>query len=219
MAVNEYTKLTTGKTKAARALARKVFPAERKYRVADLYLKNVPCGLIAEKLKVTPATVSKDLKELREEWQESALLDFNARMGQELAKLDKVEVEAWEGWRMSIRDATIHRKIVEKALRVIKDEEGKKAIEKSEAKTEKQKKAEMVVIKELTNSEVRGQSGNPAYLQQIERCILARCQLLGLMKADANQSLHTKPSLPWDDIIAQGRLIEVQNALPAAKGG
>ena len=40
---------------------------------------------------------------VREQWLQSSLLDFDARKAQELARIDRVETEAWAAWEKSKR--------------------------------------------------------------------------------------------------------------------
>jgi predicted transcriptional regulator len=56
---------------------------------------------IGERLGVTQATVSRDLKALHGEWLQSALRDVDDAKAEELAKIDRLEREYWEQWENS----------------------------------------------------------------------------------------------------------------------
>lgn len=48
--------------------------------------------------KVNQQMVSYDLQRLREKWQKSSLVDFNAARSSQLAKNDQLEATYWEAW-------------------------------------------------------------------------------------------------------------------------
>jgi hypothetical protein len=83
------------------AAAEKVQAAKRRRDVTDLYLKGWTQEAIARALAVCQATVSRDLEEVRSEWRESALRDFDEARSQELQKIDLIEREAWAAWQRS----------------------------------------------------------------------------------------------------------------------
>lgn len=74
-------------------------------RVAELYLyENRSRGDIAEELGISRPTVNRYLKEMREAWQKSALMDFDEAKKRELAKIDRLEEEYWLSWKKSLRE-------------------------------------------------------------------------------------------------------------------
>jgi predicted transcriptional regulator len=75
----------------------------RRQAVADLYVQGFSQMAIAERLGISQATVSADLKQIRREWRESAIRDFDHAQDRELAKIDRLEREAWEAWERSQR--------------------------------------------------------------------------------------------------------------------
>jgi len=77
--------------------------AKRRARIVSLYLLGRAQAEIASELGCTKQNVSKHLKRTRLAWQQSTLEDFGAAKARELAKLDEVEREAWEGWAFSKR--------------------------------------------------------------------------------------------------------------------
>ena len=74
---------------------------QRRERVAKLYLEGHNQQAIADRVSCCVATVCKDLKALQAEWRENAESDFSDKMATEIAKLDKIEATAWEGFRDS----------------------------------------------------------------------------------------------------------------------
>lgn len=56
---------------------------------------------IGERIGISQQQVSHDLKRVREQWMQSSIRDFDAVRAEQLAKIDEVERQAWEGWRRS----------------------------------------------------------------------------------------------------------------------
>jgi Putative ATPase subunit of terminase (gpP-like) len=73
----------------------------RRQQVAQLYLQNWTQAQIADQLGVRQPTISEDLKQIREQWRESGVRDFNEAREQELQKIDLLEREAWDAWQRS----------------------------------------------------------------------------------------------------------------------
>ena len=73
----------------------------RRHQVAQLYLQNWTQAQIAEQLGVRQPTISADLKQIREQWRESGVRDFNEARELELQKIDLVERESWDAWQRS----------------------------------------------------------------------------------------------------------------------
>lgn len=81
--------------------------------IASFYLQGYTQAQIAEVINsdpdrgytLTQQMISYDLARIREAWLESSLLDFNEVKGRELARIDKVEREAWTAWERSQDDA------------------------------------------------------------------------------------------------------------------
>ncbi len=65
----------------------------RRKKVAALYLNKVDQADIADKLSISQATVSRDIKALAEEWHNEAMLDINTHISRELAELERMELE------------------------------------------------------------------------------------------------------------------------------
>lgn len=126
---------------------------ERRERVAALYLEGVPQYRIAKTIGVCDAVVSKDLRVLEEQWKRHAIESIDKHKANELAKINRMEREAWTAWRKS-----------------------KKAREISTARTKKTRRggeSEAMLRKEQT-------AGETEYMKIVQWCINKRCELLGL---------------------------------------
>lgn len=64
--------------------------------VADLYLQCVPVHKIATKFNTTVKSIYRDLNNIRKMWAKHALTGAKGIIASELAKLDRIEREAWE---------------------------------------------------------------------------------------------------------------------------
>jgi len=93
--------------------------AERRQRVAELYVKAWSQPAIARQLGISQTTVCRDLQAIRQQWRESSVRDFDAAREHELQKLDLLEREAWAAWQRSQQPV--------ESTRVTQDGSGKKA--------------------------------------------------------------------------------------------
>ena len=84
-----------------RQYGRKLAVAERRSRVADLYVRGWTQTAISQKLEMAQSTISADLKSIQKEWRENAVRDFDAAREKELQKLGLLEREAWAAWERS----------------------------------------------------------------------------------------------------------------------
>lgn len=75
--------------------------------IADLYVQGWTQQAIAEQLSsersysLSRPQIGYDLAEIRQRWLDSMLQNFDQRKSEELAKLDRVEREAWKAWEQS----------------------------------------------------------------------------------------------------------------------
>src|SRR5689334_1282038 len=75
--------------------------AQRRRQVVELYLKGWEQGAIARELRISQASVSRDLEAVARDWRESALRHFDEVRNRKVQKLDLVEREAWAAWQRS----------------------------------------------------------------------------------------------------------------------
>ena len=138
--------------------------------IGERYLKGETLTSIAAGLGISLSRVSRNMKELRQEWRESALTDIDALMAEQLAKIDEVEKEAWAAWHRSIGES------VERSV-----EEIPATMNAEDKVTSPAKKKYQVKRKELV--------GDPRFLELVGKQIALRCKLLGLSDSATEEAL------------------------------
>ena len=118
-----------------------------------MYLRGRLQADIAQELGIGQATVSRDLKALQQEWQQSALVNIDAAKARELARVDELERTCWTEWEAS------------------KQEKHSTIREQVDGAQGTRKKAQMKQEERL---------GDPRYLQGVQWCIERRCKILGI---------------------------------------
>jgi len=123
--------------------------------VAELYLRGYRSQrAIAERMEgVSRATIGRDLQVIRKWWKEDAVGDFDAAVAEELARIDRIEREAWDAW------------------------------ERSKAPSEKQRTAKTTrddSSSSIAQIEKENRCGDPRYLDVVWKCVDKRSKLLGL---------------------------------------
>lgn len=73
----------------------------RRLRVSELMLLGWDVKRISFEVQANPPVVLKDMRILRQRWQEQGVANIAEIRGRELARLDKIEEEAWEAWERS----------------------------------------------------------------------------------------------------------------------
>ncbi len=201
---------------------------ERRRKVADLYTRSMSQQRIAERLGVDQATISLDLKWLKGEWKKEAVLDYDDKVAECLAKIGYLESTAWEAWDRSTQNLVVDVTKVEEAIRAVKDAipatRGPKNTIKLPAPPTKY---EMQVVKNIKERTVKGQAGDPRFLQLVQSCIELRAKIYGMYK-DVNinntqinvgvpawDALVTEINTPHDDNFVEKQLKEIE-ALPPA---
>lgn len=165
-------------------------PARQK-QVAFLYMKGEPICLIAQVLKIPETLVNGDLNAIRIQWKKEAAMLMDERKAKELARIDKIEEEAWNGWLRSIEEQTIRTKRIRKVRVRIKG--GKKAAHR------------MVPAEESEDQVIKSCSGDPRFLEQIERCVTLRLKLFALLKGDnVNQN---QVFINWAGLVGRGETV------------
>lgn len=69
--------------------------------IAALYLRGDTQMEIAAKLRVSQATVSRDLVVIQEQWKIERVQDINEAKQRELSRVDNLEREYWQAWEAS----------------------------------------------------------------------------------------------------------------------
>jgi hypothetical protein len=166
--------------------------ADRRRRVAHLYMAGKAQCEIAAELNCSQPTVSLDLAALQKEWLASGLRDFDAIKSEQLAKIDLVEQEALGAWRRSCEDAE---------SRTVKVEKGRVYAKKGENEELPADDAEkLVVVKRLVERSRKGQTGNPAFLTQIQWCVETRLRLINAFEADNKGKGGQVNVINWGDM-------------------
>lgn len=75
--------------------------ASRRAMVADFLLKGHTHQSIADRVGVSRSQVTKDVGTIRRGWVDTAILNYDQHLAQELRRLDAVAAAAWEGWKAS----------------------------------------------------------------------------------------------------------------------
>lgn len=169
-------------TKGSEAFGR----AARRAKVAALYLEGKPQTVIAEAVGASVGTVSLDLKKVMKGWVESSLMDFNERKAQELAKIDRIEAVAWEGWQRSIETQEVYHSRRKSVRQQVRNEDNKVTGHR------------MVPVEVSDETTVRGQSGDVRFLEQISLCVQMRLRILGLWKGDVTNV--NQVSIDWSGL-------------------
>jgi len=144
-------------------------------RIAQMYLQGMLQSEIGEELELSQPTVSNELKLIQREWFAERINDVHERKMLELAKVDNLELEYWDAWRRSQKNAETRR-----------EEIGGKYGGKE------------VFVEQ-------GQVGDPSFLQGVQWCINKRCELLGLDAPGRNINLNLdKLSFEQLQRLAQG---------------
>lgn len=160
------------------SLRTKTSAKERRVIVADMYLTGYSQPQIAEELGISQPTVSRDLTAIRKQWQREAVDSFDIVQKRELARIDKIESEAWEAWRRSIGISRSETTTVEGGT---PDKKG-------------------VVSAKSTKKVVRTDNlvGDPRFLDQVKWCIEQRLKIYGVYQAAKLEIQHS-----WRDKISE----------------
>jgi hypothetical protein len=162
-------------TKDKRMPKRSEQQLEKDYaKVAELYCKGFTLQRIADVLnerednpalyQITARTVFDDLKEIRKRWEESSILDFNQRMGEEIAKIDNLERMYHDAYEKSL------------GPQITKKTSGYR--EQSDDDKEAGDAPQKILVEHSTKTSLEG---NLKCLDGILKCIETRCKLLGLL--------------------------------------
>jgi transcriptional regulator with XRE-family HTH domain len=147
---------------------------------------NITQQEIAEKVGLNQATISRELKAVRDEWRKSAVQDINDVIARELQKLDALEIEVLTEWERSKRDW--QKKVVEDKPRG-GGQSGKSA-----------------------RIESGGQCGDPRYIQSLLGIQDRRAKLLGTDKPHKVAPTTPSGDDPYDgmsDAEIAARIIEL----------
>lgn len=123
-----------------------------KLEISQMYLKGIPQYKMGEVLDISPATVSRELKKIRQMWVEQTVTNFSEIKAMELAKIEAVEREAWAAWERSQEEF----------------------VKVSTSKVGKEGKEETITITKTQ------QVGDGKFLALMLKCIAQRCAIFGV---------------------------------------
>lgn len=138
--------------------------AQRRAKVAELYLRQHTQQEIAKILGVDQSSISLDLKAIQEQWRSAAIIDLNEAKAKELERIDQVERAAWDSYDRSL-----------KPVKVI--------IERSQSRNQA-----------TNETHETTQSGDPRFLAIVQKCIDQRIRLLGLQESDIQVNVNISDS-------------------------
>lgn len=126
--------------------------------IGKLYCEGMPQGKIAEKLGINRDTVTTSLNLIRKVWRERLGDTIELHRAEQLAKIDRVESEAWEAWWES------KKAVIELKREIENSPDG--------VKTKKSK------LKKMQTGEVR-------FLELVSKQVEMRSKILGLDKPES----------------------------------
>jgi hypothetical protein len=121
---------------------------ERLESVVKMYLTGKSVLDISKKLGVSTDLIYKDMQLARKIWRKRNDRAAEALVAEEIAKIDRIEQAAWDGWEKSQKDA----------------------VETSEDVTADNKKS--------TSKKTKGQAGAAQFLTVALECVNKRCKML-----------------------------------------
>lgn len=120
--------------------------------ISELYLRGMSQSTIAIDMRLSEATVSRDIAAIRKSWLKETVVNYNEFIAKELARIDQVEREAWDAWE---RSKTESEEVTRYGF------EGKNS---------------------GVNMKRAKRDGDPRFLAQVEWCIQQRIKLIGLLQ-------------------------------------
>lgn len=124
------------------------------HETMQLHLRGWTQQEIAKELNVSQQAVSKRIHKILQQWRDSNIRDMDELKMRELKKLDALERQYWESWQKSLED--FEETTDTTGTDLIGDPIDKHVIKR------------------------RGQTGNPAYLEGVRKCVELRCKILGI---------------------------------------
>jgi hypothetical protein len=165
---------------------------KRQERVAELYTLGWSQHKIAQDLKVSQQTISLDLKSLRAAWTENSMFSMNEAVGQQLGKLDLVEMRAWESFEISMRGQPVK----------VRGEDGEP----------------LDPVQYVPWEKVPAMfPGDPKYLEIVKDCVEKRCKIFGIGKEDKvqNNTVNVIGADFWDRVAGPSKTQDVEDIIAA----
>ncbi|MFA5194681.1 MAG: sigma factor-like helix-turn-helix DNA-binding protein [Bacteroidales bacterium] len=142
--------------------------------ISKYYLEGMTQWEIRNKLGISQATVSRDIKLLFRYWRLSSINNIDQLKQIELVRINKLEIEYWNSWDRS-------------------KEEFKKKSLKQRVIAESKQPIEI-------NSATEDRNGDPRYLAGVQWCITKRCEILGI-NAPIKTETNLTGTLTFADLV------------------
>lgn len=172
--------------------------AERHKREMELYLHGKTLQAIAEIVGVTRATVCRDISKMRLAWKAAAIVDFEEKLDLEIAKIDVIEMTAWEGWDRSCQPSEERDVREKKQLTQPSSPRNVPPVEGRPTPRRKVGQPTLVTKEIVSNTTTKFRDGNPAFLDRIAWCIEMRLRLIGALKGD--KATVQVININWDSL-------------------
>lgn len=145
-------------------------------KIASWYLKGWTLAKIGNELGLSPQMIHRELKIIQKRWREDTSMNLDDHKAKVLAETKEIRLEAWKGWdrsqqKLESQTTTIH------AVKI--ESQGKEQIRKTP-------------VNQVNYTENR--TGDPRFLDQVNKALERECKLLGLDKLpDQQQPLSGNP--------------------------
>lgn len=145
--------------------------------VSELYLRGETQAEIARQVSerfypgekpLTQQQIHYDIQVLHKEWLAAQLLNVDEAKARELARVDKIEREAWTAWERSQEEA-----------------------QTVTIKTRRGGTGQAPTVER--HDKVEGRVGDPSFLRTVQWCVEQRCKILGLARENVDVTSDGKP--------------------------
>lgn len=169
---------------------------ERQRKVSELYREGYSQHIIAQKVGVGISTVCSDIRAIKDLWLSLNSEEVAAKVVEQLAKLDRIEEQAWKAWHRSCEPAVINHK---------KREAQRQAVKTDETTPDGKPKYELKLVptKIIDEETQKGQAGDPRFLDQVMKCVEMRLKVMGALKPDQNNSTVNILRVSWDELLGR----------------
>lgn len=135
---------------------------ERRNRVAELYLRGMTQARIAAQEGVDPSQIARDLAVVREDWKAYRATEYGAKLDEEVARIDHLERVAQQAWERSCQNAEVTHA--------------------SKVKGRTTRDGTLLPDLDKVTKTVKGQAGDPRFLERVAWCVEMRLRLIGALK-------------------------------------
>jgi hypothetical protein len=151
---------------------------QRKAELSKLMVRGYSVRGAAKEIGIDSTTCFELMNDIRREWVAEKISNTSELMAQQLAKLDELEQQAWEGWTRSLKDEVTRKR--------------------------KRSKDANDAIEQTVEKAFKGQCGDSSFLNTIGKCIAERNKLLGLYPTQAGGGATVNVNLDGSAIPTDG---------------